>query len=69
MEPYARDLPGSEPLLAELVLLLRRADEELDTRTRKDLYGMSLRRGRSEMDLRSAPRASVAEVLQRKAPK
>lgn len=69
MEPYARDLPGAEPLLAELVLLLRRADEELDTRTRKDLYGVSMRRGRSESDLRSAPRASVAEVLQRRAPK
>ena len=63
MEPYARDLPGSEPLLAELVLLLRRADEEMDPRTRKNVVAESTMRMRSEMDLRSAPRRSMAEVL------
>jgi len=55
-----------EPLLAELVLLLRRADEEMDTRIQKELYVASRRRVRGESDLRSAPRASVSEVLRRK---
>jgi Ca-activated chloride channel homolog len=66
MEPYARELPGSEPLLAELVVLLQRADEELDARTYKDLRMYSLNRVRGEVDMRSRPRASVREVLERK---
>lgn len=66
IEPYARDLPGSEALLAELVLLLRRADEELDPRTRKDVFAGSMMRMRSESDLRSAPRRSMADVLRKK---
>lgn len=66
MEPYARELPGSEPLLAELVMLLQRADEELDTRTRKDLHMFAMSRTRGEADLRSRPRSSVREVLERK---
>lgn len=65
MEPYARDLPGAEPLLAEMVLLLRRADEEMGERFGKALYLGSTQRMRGESDLRSAPRASVAEVLRR----
>lgn len=69
LEPYARDLPGADSLLAELVLLERRAEEELDPRTRKELFMASTTRMRYEGDLRSAPRASVAEVLRRKAPK
>ena len=66
MEPYARDLPGSEPLLAELVLLLRRADEEIDARTVKEVFRGSMMRMRSESDLRSAPRRSMADVLRGK---
>lgn len=66
IESYARDLPESEPLLAELVLLLRRADEELDARTQKDVFAGSMMRVRSESDLRSMPRRSMAEVLRKK---
>ena len=35
MERYARGVPGAAPLLAELVLVLRRAGEEWDERTRR----------------------------------
>ena len=69
LEPYACDLPGADALLAELVLLERRAHEELDPRTRKELFMASKMRGRYEGDLRSAPRMSVTEVLRRRAPK
>jgi Ca-activated chloride channel family protein len=68
LERYARGLPGAEPLLAELVLLLRRAEEELDPRLRKELYAMSTNRMRGQSDYRSAPRASVAEMLRRPGP-
>ena len=50
MEPYACDLPGSEPQLAELVLL-RRADEQIDARTVKEVFAESMMRVRSESDL------------------
>jgi Ca-activated chloride channel family protein len=65
LERYARGLPGAEPLLAELVLLLRRAEEELDPRLRKELYAASTNRMRAQADYRSAPRAPVAEMLRR----
>ncbi len=65
IENYARDLPDTAPLLAELVLLLRRADEEMAPRFAKALYMESTQRMRSEEDLRSSPQASLMEVLQR----
>ncbi|WP_198370412.1 vWA domain-containing protein [Roseomonas rosulenta] len=65
LERYARGLPGAEPLLAELVLLLRRAEEDLDPRLRKELYAASMMRARHEKDLRSAPRAPLADMLRR----
>ena len=65
MEQYARDLPGVAPLLAELVLLLRRADEEMAPRFAKALYMESTQRMRSEHDHRSLAQASVMDVLQR----
>lgn len=65
LERYARGLPGAEPLLAELVLLLRRAEEDLDPRLRKELYAAAFLRTRSEKDLRSAARAPLAEMLRR----
>ena len=68
METYARDLPGVAPLLAELVLLLRRADEEMAPRFAKALYMGSTQRMRSEDDLRSAPQLSVMEVLRQEGP-
>lgn len=68
MEHYARDLPGVEPLLAELVLLLRRADEEMSPRFGKALYMGSTQRMRSENDLRSSPQASLMKVLQWEGP-
>ena len=66
MEPYARDLPGAEPLLAEMVLLLRRADEEMDPRMQKALFVGSTQRVRSEQDLRYGKQMSIAEVLRGK---
>ena len=68
MENYARDLPGVAPLLAELVLLLRRADEEMTPRFAKALYMGSTQRMRSEVDFRTLPQASLMEVLQREGP-
>ena len=65
LERYARGLPGTEPLLAELVLLLRRAEEDLDPRLREELYAASMMRARHEKDLRSAPRAPLADMLRR----
>lgn len=63
LERYARGLPGAEPLLAELVLLLRRAEEDLDPRLRKELFAASTMRSRAERDFRSAPRAGLADML------
>jgi len=63
LERYARGLPGTEPLLAELVLLLRRAEEELSPRLRKELYAASMMRTRSEKDLRVSERAPLAAML------
>ena len=65
IEPYARGLPGTEPLIAELVLLLQRAEEQMDTRLRKELYIGTMSRMRGDSDLRSAPRGSVRELLER----
>ena len=61
MEPYARGIPGTETLLAELILVQRRVSEEWDERTRKEVYALSYKLSRSEMDLRAAPRASLSE--------
>jgi Ca-activated chloride channel family protein len=61
MEPYARGIPSTETLLAELILVQRRVSEEWDERTRKEVYALSYKMSRSEMDLRAAPRASLSE--------
>lgn len=66
LEQYGRDLPGTESMLAELVLLLRRAEEQLDQRTAKELYIGSMQRSRGEADRRVASRQSMSEVLRRK---
>lgn len=68
MERYARGLPGAEALLAELVLLLRRAEEDLDPRLRKEIYAAAYMRNASKPDHRTAPRASLADRLRRDAP-
>lgn len=62
---YATGLPDAEQLVADLVLLLRRAEEEWSERTRKEVYTASNRLGRYEQDRRSAPRASLRDVLSR----
>jgi Ca-activated chloride channel family protein len=61
MERYARGLHGAEPLLAELVLVLRRAGEAWDERTRKAVYAASAQRSRHEPDLRAAAQPTNAE--------
>jgi Ca-activated chloride channel family protein len=61
IEPYARGVPGTETLVAELILVQRRVSEELDERTRKELFAASYKQTRSEHDLRSAKQASISE--------
>ena len=61
MERYARGVPGAEPLLAELVLVLRRVGEEWDERTRKAVWATSAQRSRHEPDLRAASQPSIAD--------
>ena len=61
MERYARGVPGAAPLLAELVLVLRRVGEEWDERTRKAVYAASAQRSRHEPDLREAAQPTIAE--------
>ena len=60
MERYARGLAGAEPLLAELVLMLRRVGEEWDERTRKEVFAASYQRVHGEADLRAAAPPSIA---------
>ena len=62
---YAIGVPGADPLVAELVLLLRRAEEEWSERTRKEVFAASYRRGKSEEDRRSVAAASLSDVLNR----
>lgn len=61
LERYARGVPGTEALTAELNPVQRRVAEQWDERTRKEVYTTSHKRSRSEADLRSAPGASIAE--------
>jgi Ca-activated chloride channel family protein len=63
LEPYARGIPGTETLLAELILVQRRVSEEWDERTRKEVYAASYKLSRSERDLRSVPRASLSDMF------
>jgi Ca-activated chloride channel family protein len=67
LERYGRDVPGAEPFLAELVLLLRRAEEEWDERTRKEVYTAAYLRGRIELEApRAVPRPALPDVLRGK---
>jgi Ca-activated chloride channel family protein len=68
MERYGRGLPGAEPLLAELVLLLRRAEEEMDPRLSKEVYAAASMRSFAKPEHRAAPRASLADRLRRDTP-
>jgi hypothetical protein len=54
-------VPGAEPLLAELVLVLRRVGEEWDERTRKAVWAASAQLSRHEPDLRAASQPTIAE--------
>ncbi|MGG5807714.1 vWA domain-containing protein [Falsiroseomonas sp. CW058] len=65
MERYARGLPGADALLAELVLLLRRVEEELDPRLSKEIYAAASMRSFAKADHRAAPRAALSERLRR----
>jgi hypothetical protein len=57
--------PGTAPLLAELVLVLRRVGEEWDERTRKEVFAASAMRSRGEVELRAAAPPSIAESFGR----
>jgi Ca-activated chloride channel family protein len=61
MERYARGIAAAEPLLAELVLMLRRVGEEWDERTRKEVFAASYQRVHGEADLRAAAPPSISE--------
>ena len=65
LEPYARGLPGTEAPLAELVLLLRRADRQMNSRLSKTIYTRSTHELRSQRDLRSAPQPRISELLRK----
>jgi hypothetical protein len=54
LERYGRELPGADALLAGLVLLLRRADEDLDQRLRKEIYAAASMRSFAKEDHRAA---------------
>jgi hypothetical protein len=68
MERYARGVPSTEPLLAELVLVQRRVGEVWDERTRKGVFAMASMAARSEVDLRDAAPPSIAMRFSRKQP-
>lgn len=61
MQSYARGVPGSEMLIADLILVQRRISEEWDERTRKEVYTAANKSSRSEQSLPSAPRLSLSE--------
>ena len=61
MERYGRGLPGTEPILAELVMVLRHADETWSERTRKGVFAMSTQLSRGEDDLRAAAPRAMSE--------
>ncbi len=65
LELYARGLSGSEPFMIELALLSEQIEEEMEERTRKDVYMASMKRERGEWDSRLKPRGSVGEMLRR----
>ena len=65
IERYARGVPGTDTMLAELILVERRVGEEWDERTRKNVYTSSFKRARLEEDYRSAPQASISEQFSR----
>jgi hypothetical protein len=59
MERYARGVPDTEALLAELVLVQCRAGEVWDERTRKGVFAMTSMAAWSEVDLREAALAKT----------
>jgi hypothetical protein len=65
LERCARNVPGTETLVAQVVLVQRRIGEEWDERTRKEVDAACMKRARDEEDLRAAPRASIAERFSR----
>ena len=66
LEAYARGLPGTEPALAELVLLLRRADEDLHPRLSKDVFMEAVHLSKSQSDLRKPrPNSDLSSKLRR----
>lgn len=65
MEPYARGIPGTERLLADLILVQRRVSEEWDERTRKDLFSGLYKLSRSEPDLRQDALLAPAALFDR----
>jgi Ca-activated chloride channel family protein len=69
MERYARGVAAAAPLLAELVLMLRRVGEEWDERTRKEVFAASNQRSRGEADLRCAAPPSIAERFAARPPR
>jgi len=65
LERYAKGLPDTDALLAELALLLRRAEQRFDERLSKEIYAASASMAFSLSDHRSAPRASLSERLRK----
>lgn len=68
IERYARGVPGTEGLVAELVLVQRRAGEVWDERTRKDVFASAFMSSRAETNLRTTAPPSIAERFSGKRP-
>jgi Ca-activated chloride channel family protein len=65
---YGKGLAGSDALVRELVLMLRRIGQEWDERTRKEMELFSFKYAYSAPDHRAAPRESWAARLRRPEP-
>jgi len=66
LKRYARGVVNAGALIAEVELLTAQIDEVMDERVRKDIYMATMKRGRYEWDVRSAPRVGVVEMLRRR---
>jgi hypothetical protein len=62
---HACGVPGTETLVAEVVLVERRIGEDWDERTREEVDAACMKRACDEEDLRAAPPASIAERFSR----
>ena len=61
MEFYARSVPGTETLIAELILVQRRVNENWGERTRKEMSNTIRKRSRGEAELSMRRRPTISD--------